>query len=289
MLRSILVALDATEASTVAQSVAISLAKAHDCQITGIAILDRAYITAPTAVGIGGTAFKQHRDQVKLEEAKAFLDRLERGFESSCEAIGARWQVIEAEGVPHRMIEHESVRHDLLVIGKDTDFHFDAFPSIASMVQRLLDDNARPLIVCPETRAARRSGAGDLRRQRALVASAAHAGAARAGARSAGTPARHRRGAGACDRARRAGRGAPGQARAIRSRSTASARTPQPSDIIGAEAATLGVSMIAMATSGHRPLHDLFVGSNTQRLLRAVPLPAVRAPLSPPSPRLCPA
>ena len=105
MLRSILVALDATEASSVAQSVAISLAKASDCQITGIAILDRAYITAPTAVGIGGTAFKQHRDQVKLEEAKASLDRLERGFESSCEAIGGRCQVIEAEGVPHRMIE----------------------------------------------------------------------------------------------------------------------------------------------------------------------------------------
>jgi nucleotide-binding universal stress UspA family protein len=272
MLRSILVALDATEASTVAQSVAISLAKAHDCRITGIAILDRAYITAPTAVGIGGTAFKQHRDQVKLEEAKAFLDRLERGFESSCEALGGRCQVIEAEGVPHRMIEHESVRHDLLVIGKDTDFHFDAFPSIASMVQRLLDDNARPLIVCPETPP--REGPvlvtydGSVRSSRALHMLAL-LGLARD--RPVHLLAIAEEQALATERAERAAEllakhGHQVTQHAIRSHA-------QPSDIIGAEAATLGVSMIAMATSGHRPLHDLFIGSNTQRLLRQCPCP----------------
>ena len=83
MLRSILVALDSTAASAVAQRLAIDLAKRMASRITGIAILDRGYITAPTAVGIGGMAFKQHRDQVKLEEAKAFLERLERGFKKT--------------------------------------------------------------------------------------------------------------------------------------------------------------------------------------------------------------
>ena len=104
MLRSILVALDSTAASAVAQRLAINLANRTASLITGIAILDRDHITAPTAVGIGGMAFKQHRDQVKLEEAKAFIERLEHGFKNDCEACGASWQLIEAEGVPFRMI-----------------------------------------------------------------------------------------------------------------------------------------------------------------------------------------
>ena len=67
MLRSILVALDATAASAAAQQLALRLTKRFGSQITGIAVLDRAYLTAPTAVGIGGMAYKEHRDQVKLE------------------------------------------------------------------------------------------------------------------------------------------------------------------------------------------------------------------------------
>lgn len=101
VLRSILVALDSTPASSTAQDLAIDLAKRLQCQITGIAVLDRAHITAPSAVGIGGTAFKHHRDQVKLKEAKVFLERLEHRFGDTCEAIGAQCQVIEAEGAPH--------------------------------------------------------------------------------------------------------------------------------------------------------------------------------------------
>jgi nucleotide-binding universal stress UspA family protein len=150
VLRSILVALDATPASSQAQRVAIEMAKRLDAQITGLAILDRAHITSPTPVGIGGMAYKHHRDQVKLEEAKAFLQRLEKGFQQSCELIGTAWRVIEAEGAPYRLIEVESGRHDVLVIGKDTDFHFDFDPSPADTVQRLLRENPRPILVCPE-------------------------------------------------------------------------------------------------------------------------------------------
>ena len=51
VLRSILVALDSTPASSTAQDLAIDLAKRLRCQITGIAVLDRAHITAPTCQG----------------------------------------------------------------------------------------------------------------------------------------------------------------------------------------------------------------------------------------------
>ena len=151
MLRSILVALDATPASSAAQTLAIALAKRLNSQITGIAILDRATSrrrrrSASAAWRSSSTGIRSSSRRPRLS-----LDRLERGFRESCEAIGAAWQVIEAEGVPHLLIEQESGRHDLLVLGKDTDFHFDDDPLIAEAVQRLLHDNARPLIVCPDS------------------------------------------------------------------------------------------------------------------------------------------
>ena len=270
MLRSILVALDATQASSQAQQLAIEMARRLDCQVTGLAILDRAHITQPTAVGIGGMAYKQHRDQVKLEEAKSFLQRLEKGFEQSCEAIGAAWQVIEAEGVPHKLIEQESGRHDLLVIGKDTDFHFDVDPSTAETVQRLLRDNPRPLLVCPEQASSEGTVLatydGSVRASRALhmFVLLGHA------------------------------RGRPVHVLSVAGdRRTAEARaryptelfakhgyqaTPhgigshaEPADIVLAEAEALGATMIAMGASGHSPLHDFFLGSTTQRVLNACP------------------
>ena len=272
MLRSILVALDSTPASSAAQGLAIEMARRLRCQITGIAILDRSYITAPTAVGIGGSAFKQHRDQVKLKEAQSFLERLEHGFQDSCEAIGAQWQVIEAEGVPHLMIEHESVRHDILVIGKDTDFHLDEDPSIAASVRYLLRETARPLIVCPDTvgldgpvlvaydgsmsssRALHMLALlGHLRDRPIHVLSVAddQATASERAAFAAELLTKHEHQV---------------TPHGIRSQA-------HPADIIFAEATTLGATLIGMAASGHRPIQEFFLGSTTQRLLRQSPCP----------------
>jgi nucleotide-binding universal stress UspA family protein len=272
VLRSILVALDATPASSQAQQLAIEMAKRLDCQITGLAILDRAHITSPTAVGIGGMAYKQHRDQVKLEEAKAFLQRLEKGFEQSCEALGAAWQVIEAEGVPHELIERESGRHDLLVIGKDTDFHFDVDPSTADTVLRLLSDNPRPLLVCPEQ--APSDGPvlatydGSVRSSRALHmlvllefarGRPVHVLSVAADRETADALARY-------PTELLAKHGYQASPHGIGSYA-------DPTEIVLTEAEALGATLIAMGASGHSPLHEFFLGSTTRRLLNTCPCP----------------
>ena len=173
--------------------------------------------------------------------------------------------MIEAEGVPFRMIAQESVRHDLLVIGKDTDFHFDDEPSIAEhgpaaagrqrpAADRLPGDRARrdgPVLVAYD---------GSVRSSRALHMLALLGFVARPpGARAGG-----RRGAGAGDRAGR-------QAAELLAKHEHQV-TPhgmhshaEPADIICAQAATLGVGLIAMAAERHdRPIHDLFLGSTTE-------------------------
>jgi nucleotide-binding universal stress UspA family protein len=271
LLRSILVALDATPSSTAAQELAIEIARRCQCTITGLTVLDRAHITAPTAVGIGGMAFKQHRDQVKLEEAKAFLSRLEHGFEQRSEALGTVWQVIEAEGVPHVLIEQESARHDLLVIGKDTDFHFDEDPSIADAVQELLHENSRPIIVCPDS--APSDGPVLVAHDGSVRASRANHMLALLGFAT-GRPihvvsvARDR---GAEERARRAADLLTKHEHSVTVHCVAS--DAEPAEIILAEREALGATLIVMGAYGQSAWHDFFLGSTTKKLLNACPCP----------------
>lgn len=272
MLRSILVALDDSGPSAAAQELAIDLARRFGAEITGLAVLDRAHITAPTAVGIGGFAYKEHRDQVKLEEAKAFLGRLERQFQASCEALGTRWQVIEAEGVPHQMLEDEAARHDLLVVGQDTDFHFDEHPRVADTVQRLLRDHPRPLIVCPQE--CRLGGPivaatdGSLRASRALHMLAL-LGLAQ------GVPVHVV--AVAPDQAL-----AEHRAKMVRDlfvkhdlevHQHAIASRGGPAEIILQQVRQLGATLLALGPSGHGALHDLFLGSTTRSVVGVCPCP----------------
>lgn len=272
MLRSILVALDETGPSQSGQALAIALAKQVKADITGLAVLDRGHITAPTAVGIGGASFKRHRDEVKLREAKEFLARLEQKFEMDCKSLETNCQVVEAEGTPYRLLEEESGRHDLLVIGKDTDFHLDDAPTVADVTRRLLRDNPRPLIVCPE--AAPTEGVilattdGSVQASRTLHMLALLG-------REWGRPVHV---LAIADRREEADRRARYTAELFEKHGfdveahgvTSGAH---PADIIMAEKQTMRATMIAAGASGHGALHELFVGSTTRRLLETCPCP----------------
>jgi nucleotide-binding universal stress UspA family protein len=272
VLRSILVALDATAASAAAQQLALRLTKRFGSQITGIAVLDRAYLTAPTAVGIGGMAYKEHRDQVKLEEAKAFLARLESTFQQSCEETGVAWHVIEAEGRPHTLIEMESGRHDLLVIGKDTDFHFDFADTTSDTVQRLLKVNPRPLLVCPErmqdTGPIVAAYDGSLRASRALhmlmllgLADGCEVHVVSV--------------AGDEERAQQHASYATELflKHGIDAIAHGIASNAAPADIVLAEAEALRAAMVAIGASGQNALQSWLLGSASSQLLNACPCP----------------
>jgi nucleotide-binding universal stress UspA family protein len=270
VLRSILVALDATAASAAAQQLALRLAKRFGSQITGMAVLDRGYLTAPTAVGIGGMAYKEHRDQVKLEEAKAFLAHLENTFQKSCEESGVAWQMVEAEGKPYQLIEMESGRHDLLVIGKDTDFHFDFADSASDTVQRLLKENPRPLLVCPERM--RETGPimaaydGSLHASRALhmlILLGLGDGSKVHVVSVAGEKDRaEQRAAYAADLFVK--HGIDAIPHGIGSSAT-------PAHVVAAEAQALGAAMVALGASGHNALQSWLLGSASRELLNACP------------------
>lgn len=275
MLRSLVVALDDSEPSRAAQELAIRLARANDAAITGLAILDRGHITAPLAVGIGGMSYKVHRDQVRLEQAHRFLGRLEDHFGESCESLGIDWRVIEAEGPPFELICGEAHRHDIIVIGRDTDFHMDEEPEVADVVHRLLHDNPRPVIVCPEHASLEGpivvASDGGTRSSRAIHMLAllglakdrpVHVLAAASGGRG---------GAEAVLHAERPAELLKRHGLEVEVHPVHSATVPE--ELVCDLAERLAATMIVIGASGHGRLRDFLLGSTARNLLNRCPCP----------------
>jgi nucleotide-binding universal stress UspA family protein len=147
MIRRILVAIDGTPASRVAQDLAIAIAKRQAAAVTGVGVVDRSWATAPQAVPIGGSAYKAHRDQVVLDELRHEVEAILGTFAEACRNAGILFSTVGVEGAPAQAIENEAEGCDLIVIGKDTNFHFEAEPDMTETVARLIRENARPVLV----------------------------------------------------------------------------------------------------------------------------------------------
>jgi nucleotide-binding universal stress UspA family protein len=147
MIKSILVALDGSPSSNSAKKMAILMAKDFNATLSGIGILDEPWIAAPEAIPLGGATFKVELDEQLLADAKRHVHKLETSFLDFCRNHDVSCSVIDATGVPSYEIEHFMVEHDLLIIGKDADFHFNPTQSTAVPVRQLLKDNPRPIIV----------------------------------------------------------------------------------------------------------------------------------------------
>ena len=272
MVRSILLAIDDTEPSRAAQELAIEIAVEHQARVTGVAVVDRPWITTPTATPIGGGAYKQHRDEVLLGKNRAAVEQRLAEFHERCASSGIRSEELHLEGVPHERIEQESCRHDLIVIGRDTDFHDSEFPDIADTVTRLLHDNPRPIMVVPAQRSSRGSVVvafdGGLQASRAAHI-ALLLGLAREDVHVvsiAGTESEARDLAGRAV-ALFAAHGVPAVAHGL-------ASDGNPADALVRFLSPMQTRMLVMGAFSKRGLmHRIFVGSATHRLLEACPAP----------------
>ncbi|MBI2707130.1 MAG: universal stress protein [Proteobacteria bacterium] len=147
MIKSILVALDESPSSDSAKTLGVRLAKSYKASLSGIGILDEPWIAAPEAIPLGGAAFKVELDKQLLADARLHITKLEKAFIDSCKNQGISCSIIDATGVPSYEIEHFLIEHDVLIIGKDANFHFSSTPETTTSVRQLLKDNPRPVIV----------------------------------------------------------------------------------------------------------------------------------------------
>lgn len=150
MLKKILLVLDGSEAGQAARKTAFSLSQQTQAAMTAIGVLDTPWITAAQPEPIGGASFKLQRDEAMIEHTHAHMKQLLEDFKEDASAQNIESEVVEAEGFPTTEIERLSHEHDLIVIGKTTDFHFDLDEDSDVTVRHIARDNPRPLYIVPE-------------------------------------------------------------------------------------------------------------------------------------------
>jgi nucleotide-binding universal stress UspA family protein len=150
MIKKILLVLDNSSPGIKAQEYAINLAVHQKAPLTGVGILDTPWITAAQPEPLGGAAFKIHRDDVVLKQSQERIEHLIAQFTKACEKAKIEHQALEAEGFPAIEIEKLAHEHDIIVIGKTTDLHFELDEDSDMTVKHIARDNPRPLILVPE-------------------------------------------------------------------------------------------------------------------------------------------
>ncbi len=150
MLKKILLVLDGSAAGIAARNYAFQLSENKGAGMTAIGVLDTPWITAAQPEPIGGASFKLQRDEAMIEHTQEHVVHLLEDFAKEAKKRKVEVESVEAEGFPTTEIERLSHEHDLIVIGKTTDFHFDLDEDADVTVRHVARDNPRPLLIVPE-------------------------------------------------------------------------------------------------------------------------------------------
>jgi nucleotide-binding universal stress UspA family protein len=150
MIKDILVCLEGSPSSERATDLGIEIAREQSARLAGLAIVDEPNIRGGAATSIGGASFKQHRDEVLLEDAhKQAVEYLAR-FETRCREAGLTPRMLEARGRPDAKILEEMQAHDLTLIGRHVNFLFETKSEDAQTRDNVLHRAGKPVVVVPE-------------------------------------------------------------------------------------------------------------------------------------------
>ncbi|WP_439594623.1 universal stress protein [Falsiroseomonas sp.] len=149
MLRSILVALDDTQGAKAARDAAFALSRRTGASLTAAVVLDRPHTESEHEfVPIGGAAFKARRDAALVKRAQQDADQALA--ECAAAAAGHPYDELRLEEAPEPALQRAGATHDLVVIGRDSTLGLEEVEEgVAPVIERLLMDGARPLLVIP--------------------------------------------------------------------------------------------------------------------------------------------
>jgi nucleotide-binding universal stress UspA family protein len=149
VLRSILVPVDGSAQSAAAIDLAIQWGMQLGARLMGFGVIDEPTILKAEPVPLGAFSYKAARDQVRLEDARSRVRQFLGEFEARCAGSGVIGGTVEAVGDPADRILREAQRCDLVMIGRDTNFHFATQDSPDATMAMILRASARPVVVVP--------------------------------------------------------------------------------------------------------------------------------------------
>jgi nucleotide-binding universal stress UspA family protein len=272
MIRSILVALDDTAGAQRARDLSIGLARRTGAALTAATVLDWPHVKdAHEAVPAGAAAFKERRDAAR---AKRVEEEAEAAFAACSAAAGeTAFTRLRLTDAPEPALLAAGAAHDLIVIGRDSTLGLEDCPDgLAPVIEALLHDGARPLLVVPPGPPAERGGVlvgydGSIPAMRAIQLFALLGLAGDMPVKVISVAQSH------AQALRLAGEAA-GYLRAhdVAAEPLALEGT-RPVDALLTEAAAMPAQLLVMGSFETTGLRTLFTGSATRRLLHAAPCP----------------
>lgn len=272
MLRSVLLALDGSDYSDTAAALAIDWAGRYGARLLALGVLDAPTIQKPEPVPMGAGAYKRARDEARLADAHRRVVDFLAAFGVRSRSAGITAEIVEDIGDPAASIVREAQRCDVVILARETHFHFETQDRPDETLAQVLRNSPRPVVVVP-----RQLPDG----QGIVVAYGGGREAARtlqtfqllglAAGESIEVVSVHRDGAQAKALAHQAGdylsaHGAPHRLHAI-------ASAAPPAEVLLEQVRHARPRLIVMGAHGYHPLRDLFATSVTRSVLRACPVP----------------
>src|SRR5262249_33427984 len=128
---------------------AIQWGELFDARLVGVGVIDQPTILKAEPVPIGAFSYKEVRDEARLEDARSRVRQFLGEFQARCTGSGVTAHTVEATGHPADRILREAQRCDLVMIGRDTNFHFETQDSPDKTIASVLRACARPVVVVP--------------------------------------------------------------------------------------------------------------------------------------------
>src|SRR6476469_216200 len=117
-LRSILVALDGSDQTTPAIDLAFEWSVQFGARVVGVGLIDEPTIMQAEPVPLGAFAYKGVRDEARLNNARARVQRFLSDFEVRANAGHIPATTVTTTGSPADRILRETQRCDVLMIGR---------------------------------------------------------------------------------------------------------------------------------------------------------------------------
>jgi nucleotide-binding universal stress UspA family protein len=150
MIKRILLPLEPSPYTDVATEYALLIAKEHEAEITGLAVLDIPGIEkSEGAVPLGGIYYAQQVIAHKQEDAREKIATLLKVFGERCQEAGVSYRLAEEQGAPVKRIVELSLYYDLVVMGLRTNYRFETKEGVEKSVEEILDHTITPVLAVP--------------------------------------------------------------------------------------------------------------------------------------------
>jgi nucleotide-binding universal stress UspA family protein len=150
MIKRILVGLAGTTYTPVAIQRAVTLAQAHDAEVTGVTVLDRGRVRCE-GIGLVKAPNRELIRTERMEIARSQIEQSITAFETACGAAKIKYHVVEESGDAFTRLVDLARYHDLMVFGLRSVFDYDFLAGDPeSILIRLVSAGVRPLIAVSE-------------------------------------------------------------------------------------------------------------------------------------------